>query len=115
MRHLLAFRVEGVWSQLQLSPNALRGLRLRITADNLLDVLVNLLNFFLLFAGIIAFLYVLYGGFLYLTAGGDDAKVEKARRLIVQVIIGVVIIFLSFSLVSYLLNVLTEGLPAVTY
>lgn len=72
--------------------------------DSFFDVLRLVVNFFLLIGGLTAFFYVLYGGFIYLTAGGDQSKADQGRKYIVNAIIGVVIIFLSFSLINFVIN-----------
>jgi hypothetical protein len=72
-----------------------------IPGRDLITVLRNLLDDVLLWLGIAAFIFVLYGGFLYLTSGGDPARAEKGRNSIVYAIIGIMIIFASFALVRY--------------
>lgn len=72
--------------------------------DTFWDVLRLIINFFLLIGGLTAFFYVLYGGFTYLTAGGDPGKAATGQKYIVNAIIGVVIIFLSFSLINFVIN-----------
>jgi hypothetical protein len=67
-------------------------------------VLAKLINEFLFWAGIIAFLYVLYGGFLYLTAGGDSSAVNRAKGTIINAAIGVVIISLAYFLIRATIN-----------
>lgn len=64
--------------------------------------LANILNFVLLIAGLLAFFYVLYGGFVYLTAGGDASKADTGRKIIINALIGVILIFISFSLVRFI-------------
>jgi amino acid transporter len=51
-------------------------------------------------AGIIAFFYLLYSGILYLTAGGNAEQAKKAQQGILNAIIGLVIIFLAYVIVS---------------
>ncbi len=72
--------------------------------DSFFTLLANIINFVLLLAGIIAFFYVLYGGFLYLTSGGDQAGAQKGRTMIANALIGIVIIFLSYALVNFFVN-----------
>jgi hypothetical protein len=89
------------------SVNDYNGLQLQLAlgGDNaFLRVLTGIINFILLAGGIIAFLFVLYGGFTYLTAGGDAAAAGKGRTMIVNAIIGVIIIFLSYSLVRFVVS-----------
>src|SRR3989338_10858908 len=62
--------------------------------------------------GIIAALaYLLYGGIKWITSGGDKAAVEAARNHIVAAIIGLIILTLSFVIVSLVMKVL--GLPSL--
>ena len=61
----------------------------------------RIFNFLLLVAGIVAFLFVLWGGFLYLTAGGDAARAENGRKFITNALIGIIIIFLSYSIIAF--------------
>ncbi len=74
-------------------------------------VLNNLLRIFLLWAGIIAFLFVLWGGFMYLTAGGDSAKTGAALKTITNAVIGIIIIALSYVLVLFVIQQLKKVGP----
>ena len=44
------------------------------------------------FLGIVALLIVLYGGFVYMTAGGEEQKVATAKKILVNGVIGLAII-----------------------
>jgi Zn-dependent protease with chaperone function len=97
-----------------LRPRDFFSLRLplfRSTNENsFFNLLANVINFLLLIAGIIAFFYVLYGGFMYLTSGGDQTGAQKGRTMIANALIGIVIIFLSYALVNFFVNrLLAEG------
>lgn len=74
------------------------------------DLLLTFLNFFLGFLGLLAVLLVIYGGFLYMTAAGDDGKTENGKKVILYAVVGIIIILISFALV----NTLLLGLPAGT-
>ncbi len=51
--------------------------------------------------GIVATVLMLYAGFLWMTAGGEDAKVEKARKIIFGAIIGIIIILTAFAITRF--------------
>ncbi len=72
-------------------------------------VIVRIINVALGFLGIIVLLFVLYGGYLWLTSGGDERKVETAKRVLKNSAIGLVIIILSFAITSFILNRLEEA------
>src|SRR3989338_1473215 len=80
------------------SPSAVgRGLNLPfnelqlnvIRGSNLFDTLNRILGSVLLILGVLAFLYLIYAGFNYLTAGGDPAKPTASLSTIVNVVIGI--------------------------
>ncbi len=71
------------------------------TADTAVQ---NLVGNAMLFLGIVAVMYGLYGGFLILTAGGDDTKVKQGKTILIQVAIGLVVIFLANSIVQWVLS-----------
>lgn len=66
--------------------------------------LLKFVNFILFFLGIIATLFVIYGGFLYITSGGDDGKTETAKKILMYSAIGIVIVLISFALVNTVIN-----------
>ena len=55
-------------------------------------------------AVVAALLYLVYGGFKWLTSGGDKAAVAAAREHIIAAIVGLVIIFLSY----FILNIIVK-------
>lgn len=77
------------------------------TADKTIQ---NLISNALLFLAILAVVYGIYGGFLMMTAGGEEDKMKKGRTILLQVAIGLVVIFLANSIVSFVLtNILKPG------
>lgn len=57
-------------------------------------------------AGAILLLLLLFGGFTYLTAAGNDEQVAKAKKIITQAIIGIVIVAFSFGIGLWIINTL---------
>ncbi len=66
------------------------------------NVIVALLSLITL----VAVAYVLYAGFQILTAGGDEEKVKVGRKTIINVLIGIVIMWLAYWIVTLVLNAL---------
>ncbi|MCX6808321.1 MAG: hypothetical protein NTW50_01470 [Candidatus Berkelbacteria bacterium] len=56
------------------------------------------INWVSLIAGVVAFFYLIYSGFLYLTAGGNADAAKKGQQGILNAIIGIVIIALSYAI-----------------
>ena len=67
------------------------------TAD-IVTVIASVISILLGFMGVVLLLLFLYAGFLWMTAMGDKAKVEKARNMISQAVIGMIIVMASYAL-----------------
>jgi hypothetical protein len=65
--------------------------------------LTTIVNYFLFFLGLIATIMVIYGGFLYITAGGDDAGAEKGKKILMYAAIGLIVVLISYALVNTIL------------
>ncbi len=59
--------------------------------------------------GIIFVILIIYGGFMWMQARGNQEDVAKAKKIIESAIIGVVIIGLAFAITSFVINRITEA------
>jgi len=64
----------------------------------------SIIQFFLGFLGILAVILFLYAGFLYMTAGGEEAKITKAKAYMKNAVIGIVIIMASYIIVYFVIT-----------
>lgn len=64
------------------------------------EIILRLLQVVLSLVGVIAMLVIVYGGFLYLTAAGDDTKAQQGKKTVLYAAIGLLIIGLSAALVN---------------
>ena len=67
---------------------------------------VDVVRYLLWFVTLVGVIYVIYAGFQLMTGAWDDEKVKKARQTIIYVIVGMVIMWLAYSLVTLILWVL---------
>jgi hypothetical protein len=75
-----------------------------LTAGSLGPLVGSLLQLIFVIATLAALFYLVYGGFRWLVSSGDKAQVAAAREHIVAAIIGLVIIFLSYFILSIILG-----------
>ncbi|MCC6643279.1 hypothetical protein IT411_00865 [Candidatus Peregrinibacteria bacterium] len=68
------------------------------------NLVLTIVNFFLGFLGLIAVLMVIYGGVLVLTAGVNADQAGKGKKILSFAAIGIIIILLSFAVVSTILG-----------
>jgi len=64
----------------------------------------TIVNFFLYFLGFIATVMFIYGGVLYVTAAGNDENVQKAKKVLLYAIVGILVILLSFAIVNTIIG-----------
>lgn len=70
-------------------------------------------NMALGFAGVIAVVFIIVGGYMYLTSAGNDEAAEKGRKVLTNAIIGLIIIILSATIIRIVVNTLDSG-PATS-
>ncbi len=59
--------------------------------------------------GIIAVVIVLWGGVLWMTAGGSDDKVGTAKKILFSGLVGLIIILSAYALTQFVVNQLIEA------
>jgi len=84
------------------------GLGTKDIREGVMAVVTVLLGFL----GIIAIIIILYGGFVWLTSAGNEEKVGQAKKIITAGIIGLVIIFISYALATFVITQLIDATGA---
>lgn len=77
--------------------------------QNLPQIIAQIINYALGFLGIIAVIIVLYGGFKWMTAAGNEDKVGEAKKLFGAGIIGLIIIMLAYAISAYVFTQLAAA------
>lgn len=69
----------------------------------------KIINSVLTILGIVAVALILYAGFLWMTARGNEQQVEKARSILTQAVIGLIIILAAYSIARFVVNALVSA------
>ena len=80
--------------------------------NDLKQTLATIINIALGFLGIIAVIIVMYGGFKWMTAAGNEEQVGEARKLIVGGVIGLLVIFMAWAIASFVVSNLQSATVA---
>lgn len=72
--------------------------------DILFTTIGTMINGVLGLAGVILLVMVIYGGFLWMTAGGKAEQLEKSKSVLINSIIGLVIILSSFAISQFVIK-----------
>jgi len=70
------------------------------TAD-LKETVINILQLLLGLLSLIAVVMIIIGGFTWLTAGGNEEKVDKAKKIISAAVVGLIIVLLAWAIVIF--------------
>ena len=75
------------------------------------DLISNIIYIALMIVGSVSVLFLIIGGFRYVTASGNEEQSEAAKKTLTHAIIGLVIVILSFVIVRVISNALILGTP----
>ena len=88
---------------------ALGGPNQEATSSDGMDRLMNAINWIIGVAGIVCVIYIVVGGFGYMTSAGDPGKLQRAKNTILYAIIGLIIVALSFAITNFVISRLANG------
>ncbi len=82
-------------------------------ADNPAFLVGNIIKYALGFVGTIFLVLIIYGGFLWMTAAGNDQQIEKARKILTSATVGLLIVILAYGLSLFIINVILSATGSV--
>ena len=71
------------------------------------SLITTIVNIFSIIVGIVSVIMIIYGGFRYVTSGGDSGNVSNAKNTIIYAIIGLVVVALAQFIVQFVLDKVT--------
>ncbi len=72
--------------------------------NNVRDIIGTVVNTLLFLIGVAAVIVIIIGGFTYVTSGGSDANVKRAKDMILYAVIGLVIAFAAYAIVNWVIK-----------
>ncbi len=78
--------------------------------DDIRDTVVNIIRYLITFLGLVAVAIILYGGFIWMTAAGNEDRVGKAKKIIIAGVIGLIVILSAFAIVNFVLDITDDAL-----
>lgn len=110
--HYLLALVISLWPNLLLAQYGLQetankaGLPGAAANKTLPEIVGLIINGLLGVIGTVLIVLMLYGGFLWMTAAGEEKRVEDAKNILKNSIIGLLIIFLAYGISKFIINAL---------
>ncbi len=79
------------------------------TDNQSLDLIIEtVIKTILSFLGVIFLILMIYGGFLWMTARGNEDQVVKSKNLIIAAVIGLIIVLASYAISFFVFNSLSS-------
>lgn len=71
----------------------------------------NVISSALSLVGVVFFILIVYGGFVWMTAQGKEDQVTKGKETVIAAIIGMIIIIAAYAITTFVFNSPTAGGP----
>ncbi|MBI3459103.1 hypothetical protein HY061_02470 [Candidatus Azambacteria bacterium] len=75
----------------------------------IIKIMIRVANVFLSVVTVVSVFAILYSGFLFMTSGGAEESLDKAKNFLKYAIIGLIIAALAFSVDIVVNSLLTDG------
>jgi hypothetical protein len=93
--------------------SGVNGVHPMINVKTGIEQIVGIINFMMYFIGPAAFVMLIVAAIMYLSSGGEEETMKKAKNILIATIIGVVIIYGAFAIVSTVLSSQLADLGAI--
>ena len=80
------------------------------TASTKITIVINVIIYVLGFVGVFFLIMIVYSGFQWIMAGGNEETITKAQTRLKNSIIGFIVIAVAYSLILFVMNFLKIGL-----
>lgn len=72
-------------------------------------MVANIIQTVLQFLGVLFLCFIIYSGFIWMTANGATEKVKKAKTIILNTIIGLIIVVLAYAISEFVIQNILQG------
>ncbi len=76
---------------------------------SIFNLVTLIITWLLYFAGVLAFIFLVVSGIMYITAGGNPEQSKKAQQGLINAIIGIIIVTLAFVILRTVGNIVDTG------
>lgn len=113
---LFIFKIDGVLAQSIADPSSelQQGLEvveepLGLPNTDIRLIIARIIRVALGFIGIIMVVMFIFAGYLWMTAGGNDEQITRAKSILLNAVIGLAIILSSYAIVAFVMRMLGVG------
>ena len=77
---------------------------------NLSSIIGKIVGAALSFLGVVFFVLIIYGGYMWMFSMGNEQTAAKAKEIIIAAVIGLVIVLMAYAITSYLGSVVAPDI-----
>lgn len=100
---------QGLAAPLEFDPGGQIGTTLGLGTADFESTVIGLTQWVLSLLGLVGVVMMIIGGYIYLTAGGNEDKVDQAKRLIKNALVGLILVLLSYAIASFVFDKIQEA------
>jgi len=86
-----------------------QGIQSPIKAESLEVLIADIVKWALGLTAVLAVAFIVYGGFLYISAAGDESQLKAGKQAIIGAVIGIIVIGLAYAIVQFVVNAMGGG------
>ncbi len=79
------------------------------TQGDLTIIAGKVIRGFLGLLGTIFVILIIYAGYLWMTASGNEEQITKAKKMITNAVIGIIIVLLAYTITSFVIGALSKA------
>ena len=98
----------GAQTNPNISSSAAVGMPIPLAGIRIPGLIGRIIQYLLGLSGVIALVMFIYGGLSWMLAQGNQEKITKAKNTVVWAIIGLILIFSSYTIAKFVLTALGQ-------
>ncbi len=111
----LKVQAEDIVSQADPNSELIQGIEMieepiGLPATDIRLIIANIIRIALGLVGIVLLVIIIYGGFLWMTAAGNEEQIGKAKKTLTNAVIGLIIILSAYAIVLFVMRMLGIGM-----
>lgn len=75
-----------------------------VSSSDLPTFIISLINWLIGFAAVLAVVMIIVSGFQFITAFGDEKKIQKATSSLIFAIVGMVLVFIAPLVIQFIID-----------
>lgn len=75
-----------------------------VSSSDLAAFIIEMLNWAINFAAVLAVIMIIVAGFQYITSMGDEKKIANANRSLIFSLVGMILVFIAPSIIQFVID-----------